>query len=60
MIAAMEAGRKFIGGDLGVRMDDRKPWVEVAREVAKGRSNLPYEAGDPDQTDSIVDLFFGE
>lgn len=58
MIAALEAGRRFIGGDLGVRSEDQKPWIDVAREVARNRSDLPYEPKDPEESHSIVDLFY--
>ena len=38
MIAALEEGRKFIGGDLGKRRRDNKDWIEIAREIAVNRN----------------------
>lgn len=38
MIAALEEGRRFIGGDLGQRQRDNKDWIEVAREIAINRN----------------------
>jgi len=38
MIAALEEGRKFIGGDLGARQTDNKDWIEIAREIAVNRN----------------------
>ncbi len=37
MIAALDEGRQFIGGDLYERQDDGKPWVVVAAEIAEAR-----------------------
>jgi DNA modification methylase len=37
MIAALDHGRRFAGGDLFARTTDGMPWVEVAREVARKR-----------------------
>lgn len=36
-VAAMEHGRRFIGGDLGARQEDGVPWVDVAAEVVRQR-----------------------
>jgi hypothetical protein len=33
MIAALEEGRRFIGGDLGARQTDGKAWVDVAADL---------------------------
>jgi DNA modification methylase len=33
MIAALEEGRRFIGGDLGARQTDGRPWVDVAADL---------------------------
>jgi len=38
MIAALEEGRRFIGGDLGARQTDNKDWIEIAREIAVNRN----------------------
>jgi DNA modification methylase len=38
MIAALEEGRRFIGGDLGKRRRDNKDWIEIAREIAVNRN----------------------
>lgn len=35
MIAALDHGRRFAGGDLFARTTDGMPWVDVAREVAR-------------------------
>lgn len=37
MIAALDHGRRFAGGDLFARTTDGMPWIEVARDVAKKR-----------------------
>ena len=37
MIAAIDHGRRFLGGDLLARQEDGKPWIDVAREIAEGR-----------------------
>lgn len=37
MIAALDNGRRFSGGDLYCRGTDRKPWVDVALEIAEDR-----------------------
>jgi DNA modification methylase len=37
MIAALEHGRRFVGGDLYVRTDDGRPWIDVAADVADAR-----------------------
>lgn len=37
LIAALEHGRRFIGGDLYCRVSDGKPWVDVAAFVADER-----------------------
>lgn len=37
MIAALDHGRRFAGGDLFARTTDGKPWIDVARDVAKKR-----------------------
>ena len=37
MIAALEEGRRFIGGDLGARQADGKPWVDVAADLWAAR-----------------------
>lgn len=37
LIAALDHGRRFVGGDLLARQDDGKPWVDVAAEVADAR-----------------------
>ena len=37
MIAALEEGRRFIGGDLGARQTDGKPWVDVAADLWAAR-----------------------
>ena len=36
-VAAMEHGRRFIGGDLGARQEDGVPWVDVVAEVVRQR-----------------------
>ena len=36
-VAALEHGRRFLGGDLLCRKEDGKPWVNVAAEVAFAR-----------------------
>jgi hypothetical protein len=37
MIAALEEGRRFIGGDLGARQTDGRPWVDVAADLWAAR-----------------------
>lgn len=37
LIAALEHGRRFVGGDLYVRPDDGMPWIDVAAGVADRR-----------------------
>ncbi len=37
LIAALDEGRRFVGGDLLARQDDGKPWIEVAAEIAEER-----------------------
>jgi len=37
MIAALEEGRRFIGGDLGARQADGRPWVDVAADLWAAR-----------------------
>jgi hypothetical protein len=37
LIAALEHGRRFVGGDLLARQDDGKPWIDVAASVADER-----------------------
>lgn len=37
MIAALDGGRRFFGGDLLCRTSDGKPWVDVARDLARDR-----------------------
>jgi hypothetical protein len=37
LVAALDHGRRFIGGDLFERQDDGVPWVEVAERVADAR-----------------------
>lgn len=37
MIAALEEGRRFIGGDIGSRQKDDVPWVEIASELWNAR-----------------------
>lgn len=38
MIAALEEGRRFIGGDLGARQTDNKPWIDVAADLWEARA----------------------
>ena len=37
MIAALEEGRRFIGGDLGARQTDGRAWVDVAADLWTAR-----------------------
>lgn len=37
LIAALDEGRRFRGGDLFERQDDGKPWIDVAGEIAEER-----------------------
>ncbi len=37
LVAAVEDGRRFIGGDLGKRKRDDKLWVDVASEIIRNR-----------------------
>ena len=37
MIAALEEGRRFIGGDLGARQTDGRAWVDVAADLWAAR-----------------------
>lgn len=37
MIAALDHGRRFFGGDLLARERDGKAWIDIAREIAEGR-----------------------
>lgn len=37
LVAALDHGRRFAGGDLFARTTDGKPWIDVARDVAKKR-----------------------
>jgi hypothetical protein len=37
LVAALEHGRRFVGGDLFERPEDGVPWVEVAERVADAR-----------------------
>lgn len=46
-VAAMEYGRRFIGGDLGARQEDGVPWVDVAAEVIKARQRQVRLFGAP-------------
>lgn len=37
LVAAIEHGRRFVGGDIGTRTEDGKAWVDVAAGVADER-----------------------
>ena len=37
LLAALDEGRRFHGGDLYERQSDKKPWVDVAAEIAEAR-----------------------
>lgn len=37
MIASLDYDRRFAGGDLFARVDDGKPWIDIARDIARDR-----------------------
>lgn len=37
MIAALDHGRRFYGGDLLARQGDGRPWIDIAEEIAEDR-----------------------
>lgn len=53
LVAALELGRRFVGGDLGVRATDGVPWVSIAHGIVQARAGTPVQLQEEEQVEDF-------